>query len=283
MRGKLNFFWSSVSAVFLFFYILFKTGRSYELFGQFIVFCEAVFYEVISSPLELFVYLTFFLFSLSAVVFFLRFIKIKLLLLRQAEDLSCRSHFKNLLEELGLQDKVIVVKDKKPYAKVVGIASQKIVVSNALIESLDEKELKSVLLHEKSHFQNKDNFWRTFFFFLTHSTPFFILLKPLFDWMVFIQETKADEYAIRNLKTKKPLLFAMKKLVLYSKQDFYSAYGDNIEDRINFLVKKQMPAKFFFLIFSLLILFFIIILPAQAKQSKNQFCVKGTRCSIHCT
>ncbi len=284
MKNKLNLFLGLASGAFLALYFFVQTQGYYGLLGRFINFCLVFFYNLFNSTSEFVYYSFLFFFFVGFTLTLLQIIR-NLVFERKVfkNALKQDDFLKELSKELGLEGKVVVYKDNKPVAKVIGFFSPKIVLSSSFLKLLEEKELKAVLLHEKSHLKDKDNLSRIFFYFITYSTPFFLLLKPLFEWLKSSQELKADEYAFLRLKTKRPLYMAMKKLISKPGFGLLSSYSDSLDERLDSSVRAKVKIKVLFVLF-VFVFVFLVSLPMQvsSKESENAFCIKGTECWNHC-
>jgi len=117
------------------------------------------------------------------------------------------------LESLRIRNHVIAVRDVRPYALTVGLVTPKIIVSTRLIETLDDDELESVLLHERSHAVHRDPL--ALLFARTLAAGFFYLpiVKVLADRHRAAVELAADQYALARLSDPVSLSSAMLKLL----------------------------------------------------------------------
>ncbi|QJD83085.1 M56 family metallopeptidase [Cohnella herbarum] len=108
---------------------------------------------------------------------------------------------------------LIVVKQERMLAFTVGFRQPRIVLSTALIDRLDEQELRAVIEHESFHQINRD----TAKILLTRLISQALWFIPLARWSYLnykiISELAADEYAIHRTGSELGLGSAILKLI----------------------------------------------------------------------
>lgn len=83
----------------------------------------------------------------------MQFLKFKL-----RGSIAIDQNSEKLIENLGLQDKAVLVRSEKQFAFCLGIRTPKIYFSTGLVAQLFIKELEAVLRHEQYHLENYDTF-----------------------------------------------------------------------------------------------------------------------------
>ncbi len=183
-----------------------------------------------------------------------------------------------LVTALDLQGKVIQVKSRKLFAYCVGMKSPKIYVSSALISSVDSRELEAILLHEKSHLDNHDPFVLVLMSIVHSLFPYLPILSDFVRNFRIEREIQADQAAVYQQGEMKPLLSAMRKLLLIEDSDrFAFSLGmgelDTLEVRINMLLNKKLIHKKFHALniiattVTILVVGFMAIAPVHAIEN----------------
>ncbi len=177
---------------------------------------------------------------------------------------SIPSHLSNILERLGLTNKVTLIKDKNLFSFCCGILSPSIVVSTGLVKSLTDNELEAVLLHEQSHLISKDPIkvltgktFSSMFFFL----PIF---KELHKNIEAVNELLADQWAISHQENSAFLKGALKKILVSPQLNVASVSNasgpDYFEIRIHRLINPGTKYKFRLSLVSLLTTFLFVLI-----------------------
>lgn len=209
---------------------------------------------------------------------------------------------KKLVKEmaaLGLTDKVILIKDKNLFAFCYGIFSPRILLSTNLLNSLNNKELGAVLLHEQSHLVNRDTF--KVLIGKTFSSMFFFLpiFRELHKNTEAVNELLADQWAIGYQEKSTFLRGALKKILLSPQFNFATASNisgpDYFEIRIHRLVNPGLKYKSSISLKSLLtsIIFiflswFLLVTPVNAFHMDTQtnpdyfLCSEDQSCPNQC-
>ncbi|RMF22340.1 MAG: M56 family peptidase, partial [Cyanobacteria bacterium J083] len=92
-----------------------------------------------------------------------------------------------------------------PYSAEIGFWQSQLVISQGLIDTLDEQHLQAVIAHEQAHYYYRDTFW---FFWLGWLKQVFIWLpntKVLWEELLFLREIRADNRAKQQID---PILLA---------------------------------------------------------------------------
>lgn len=134
----------------------------------------------------------------------------KVSILEQKRSLP-QEKLENLLKELDLTDKLIVIKENKHIAFVIGILRPKIYISTKLVSDLSRKELEAVLLHEKHHLKEKHPAKLLLLSALQGSLFFFPIVKDIVAHIKISMEYEADRLVISQQGTKKHLLNTLNK------------------------------------------------------------------------
>lgn len=196
-------------------------------------------------------------------------------------------------ERLNLNEKVILVKERKLYSFCSGIFRPKIILSTALLRTLSKKELEAVLLHEQSHMLMRDPL--KVLLGKTVSSMFFFLpiFKELYKNIEATNELLADQWTMRSQKNSLFLRHALKKILAAPNINLLTASGisgsDYFEIRINRLINPAIKQRLRVSLFSLIttsafILTALLMLqsPASAFHTasieENEFC--ANQCEV---
>lgn len=195
-----------------------------------------------------------------------------------------------VIATLGLTNQIILVKNNNLFSFCCGIFSPYIVVTTGLVQSLTDKELEAVLLHEQSHLVSRDPI--KVLIGKTFSSMFFFLpvFRELHKNIEAVNELLADRWAINHQQKTTFLCGALKKILASPQIDFAtvsSASGPNyFEIRIHRLVNPGIKNKFRLSLVSLITTFLFIFLswfllqtPASAFHSVDQSC--SDQCHLH--
>lgn len=145
---------------------------------------------------------------------------------------------------LNLKNKIYVIVDVNLFSFCVGLISPRIVISSGLLESLSDKELEAVLLHEQAHIQHHDPL--KMMFGKTIASMFFFL--PIFGElnknMITVNELFADNWTIQMQQTSEFLKGAMRKILTAPQTALTSVPAisnpDSLEVRIYRLVNPNI-------------------------------------------
>lgn len=200
-----------------------------------------------------------------------------------------------MAKNLGILDKVEVVKSNSFSSFCYGFLNPRIRISSRVVNQLTVRQLKAVLIHESYHLENRDPL-KIFMSQIASSMFFFIpIIKDIKNYYILSKELTADQLAIDsnygfNLRQ------ALYK-TLTQKMQFVGvasfATASDLEQRISFLTKKQKPLvrfSLFRLLVSLVVFMFVFVvvtLPVYAmgdnKDSHTYFiCPFGGECARSC-
>lgn len=152
-----------------------------------------------------------------------------------------------IVEELGLRNKINIVKDKSKFSFCYGLFQPRICLSTGLLRSLNTDELRAVLLHESYHVKSHDPL--KIILGKTASMMFFFIpvLKDFQNFYAFSKEITADKLVINN-GYKQPLLSVLSKLLTAGSPKFSGvaalASVDDLEKRVLFLTGNQTKTTF---------------------------------------
>lgn len=206
---------------------------------------------------------------------------------------------KRIASELNLDGKVDIIKDKNRFSFCYGIIRPRICLSTGLIKTLNNKELKAVILHESYHLRNYDPLKIVIGASITRMLFFIPALKDLQKYYVLAKEIAADSIATQNVG-KQPLISSLSKLITLNNPKFSGvaafASRDDLEIRIKYLrgLQKQVlfrPSIFSISLSIIVILFLIVVLNApvhaigmdeQSKSTSYYVCPYDDRCLREC-
>ncbi len=98
-----------------------------------------------------------------------------------------------------------IVETPFPYSAQIGLWNPELVISQGLLETLDEEHLEAVLAHENAHSYYRDTFWFFCLGWLRQITFWLPYTEELWQELLFIRELRADQKAAENID---PLLLA---------------------------------------------------------------------------
>ncbi|MCL4417111.1 MAG: M56 family metallopeptidase [Patescibacteria group bacterium] len=232
--------------------------------------------------------------------FILQLIKTKIFIRKLLMNrVNTTLYLAKVLDKLGLTNKVILVNDNNLFSFCCGIFSPHIVVTTGLVQSLTDKELEAVLLHEQSHLLSRDpvkvligKTFSSMFFFL----PIFADLHKNIE---AVNELLADQWTISRQQNSTFLRGALKKILASPQLNFSTVSNasgpDYFEIRINRLVNPGTKHRlrlssvsfittFLFIFFS----WFLLQTPVSAfhmdsKSDSTYFlCSDNQSCSKQC-
>lgn len=220
-------------------------------------------------------------FSFGILSFLAQFYKTQKLVKKMSKNfVDMPAKLKNLAISLSLGNKVDVVEDKSLFSFCAGIFSPRIIITTSLVESLSERELEAVLLHEKAHLKARDPL--KLLFGKTISVIFFFLpiFKELYKNMNATNEILADRFAMQHQKDNSYLRTALRKILVIPQVELKTvpsiSHPDYLEIRIHRLVNPAVTKNFGVSLRNLLISASFIILslvfiqtPVRAFQVEN--------------
>ncbi len=239
------------------------------------------------------------LLTLAVMKLVITFFEVRRLRLRLTKQVKQHSQIKFLLNRLDLQNKVYIFSSQKLLAFCFGIRNPKIYVSTKILSTMTPKELEAILLHEKYHLENKDNFILLFAHTTSMLFPFFPLLSDLIHQYRIKREIEADRLAIKEMGDKIPMITVLSKLLSIPALSRLpvSALGDfdTLEERIRVLkndhkgFKRLSKLNLVISLLSVGVLATIIITPVQAvaiqgmgRNNTTMLCLSGDSCASWC-
>lgn len=117
--------------------------------------------------------------------------------LRSASMAEPPARLAQLAAGLGLSPDVLVLATDAPLAFCFGLLRPRICISTGLAETLTDKELKAVLLHEDHHRRHFDPLRGLLTEALAATFFFLPIASELRDWFLTTTELKADRHAAR--------------------------------------------------------------------------------------
>ena len=98
-----------------------------------------------------------------------------------------------------------------PYSAQIGFWQPELVISQGLLDSLDEEHLEAVLAHEKAHQHYRDTFWFFWLGWLRSLTSWLPYTETLWQELLLLREMRADRQAIQEVD---PLVLAESLLMV---------------------------------------------------------------------
>jgi Zn-dependent protease with chaperone function len=98
-----------------------------------------------------------------------------------------------------------------PYSAQIGFWRSQLVVSQGLMELLDEEHLASVLAHEQAHDNYRDTFWFFWLGWLRTITAWLPQTQELWQELLFLRELRADQKAVETVD---PLVLAESLMIV---------------------------------------------------------------------
>jgi Zn-dependent protease with chaperone function len=105
------------------------------------------------------------------------------------------------------------------FAGQIGFWQPELVVSQGLIESLDEPHLRSVIAHEEGHYIYRDTFWFFWLGWVRCCTAWLPNTDALWQELLILRELRADAHAALQVD---PLVLAESLLMVVSNQSLSS-------------------------------------------------------------
>lgn len=140
-----------------------------------------------------------------------------------------------------------------PYSAQIGFWRSQLVISQGLLDSLDEQHLEAVLAHEQAHAHYRDTFWFFWLNWLKVLTSWLPYTEALWQELLFLREIRADEKAkesVDSLVLAESLLQVVQQATNSSSGDitkgFSAAFNSNLlahrlEERINNILDESNP------------------------------------------
>lgn len=152
-------------------------------------------------------------------------------------------HVQRIIDTLHLGNRVHLVRNQQPFSFCAGSITPHIIMTTALVSTLDDKELEAVLFHEQFHLRHRDPL--KILFGKTVSVMFFFL--PIFSElsrnMVGTNELLADAWTTAQQGETKSLRGALKKILIASPVRYAGvaaiANPDHLEVRVYTIAQPQ--------------------------------------------
>src|SRR3989344_2713288 len=106
---------------------------------------------------------------------------------------------RKLSEKHDLRGKIIAIDEPKPRAFCLGIFYPNIYISTGLLKLMNEKEIESIILHEKSHLLSHDSFYIAILSLAKYLFFLFPIIGDIVKNTLLNREIKADKFAISIL------------------------------------------------------------------------------------
>lgn len=188
-----------------------------------------------------------------------------------------------LSNELDLQNKVLICQNNHPFAFCFGFINPKIYLSTGLVKILSKKEIEAVLRHENYHLKNKDAMVGFFATIAQSLFPFLPIISDIAKHHRIQNEIAADKSATMAMRSSKPLISVLRKIVAYEPIKPFAltaflAEWDSLEIRIKKLVNQKtnagkIPTRNVLLsLLSIFTLSVLVITPVRAFElhAKNE-------------
>ncbi|MCZ8188683.1 MAG: M56 family metallopeptidase [Microcystis sp. LE19-338.1B] len=140
-----------------------------------------------------------------------------------------------------------------PYSARVGFWKSELIVTQGLLNLLDQEHLQAVLAHEQAHQEYHDTFWFFWLGWLRSMSSWLPNSENLWSELVFLRELRADKYAsgqVDYLLLAESLLLVAEKVNQVAEINFSNsccvALSDNslnnrLLERIDALVESEKP------------------------------------------
>lgn len=281
--------------------VFFKTVP--YLYSHAVYVCQETFSNVLfgishSIPLLL-ITLVIMILLLGFISLWIQALKTKTYLKKLGKKISIPYDVEAVIEKLGLEDKVDIVRDKSKLSFCYGLFQPRICLSTGLVRSLNRRELKAVLLHESYHAKNHDPL--KIILGKTASVMFFFIpvLKDFQNFYAFSKEVTADKL-VTSYGYKQSLLFVLSKLLVAGQPKFAGvaalASVEDLEKRVLYLTGNQKkaayrPSVLNISLSALVVLFSLVIVNAPVYAVKDDkgsmehslfICPFGNKCTLSC-
>lgn len=106
-----------------------------------------------------------------------------------------------------------------PFSALIGFWEPELLVSQGLLNTLDNDHLEAVFKHELGHYYYRDTFWFFWLGWIRSYTAWLPHTEALWQELLLLREMRADRWAARQVD---PLLLAESLLVVVSTLPVYS-------------------------------------------------------------
>lgn len=152
-----------------------------------------------------------------------------------------------------------------PFSAQIGFWNSELVVSQGLLDKLDQTHLDAVFAHEQAHYYYRDTFWFFWLGWLRRLTFWLPNTKDLWEELLLLREIRADRWAASQID---PLVLAESLLLVVSSpmilsEDFTAGFSYNVSrhrlnERIDaILAEPESSVQSSFLVWSWVILVFL--------------------------
>lgn len=107
--------------------------------------------------------------------------------------------------------KVHIVANSLPYSAQIGWWQPKLVITQGLLDILDQEHLEAVLAHEQAHLDYRDPFWFLWLGWLRSFTAWLPQTEILWQELLLLREMRADRQAAQQVD---PLILAESLLMV---------------------------------------------------------------------
>ncbi|MBD2602830.1 M56 family metallopeptidase [Microcystis viridis] len=140
-----------------------------------------------------------------------------------------------------------------PYSARVGFWKSELIVTQGLLNLLDQEHLQAVLAHEQAHQEYHDTFWFFWLAWLRSMSSWLPNSENLWSELVFLRELRADKYAsgqVDYLLLAESLLLVAEKVNQVAEINFSDSccvalndhsLNNRLLERINALVESENP------------------------------------------
>lgn len=128
------------------------------------------------------------------------FLTVSVILLVQLALQAQRSfqQVKQMPEATILETPVRLLEHSTPYIAQIGFWNPELVLSEGLLETLDESHLQVALTHEQAHRHYRDTFWFFWLGGLRRLTAWLPKTEVLWQELILLRELRADRWAARQ-------------------------------------------------------------------------------------
>lgn len=119
----------------------------------------------------------------------------------------------------------IVIQDEAFLALVLGVWKPKIVVSAAVFNLCNEREVEAILLHERYHCRNRDNLKLFLSVLMVDAFGYLPIVKSIVRYYQISKELLADRYAIKQMGNETDLGNVLLKITKLAKTVPYRTAG----------------------------------------------------------
>jgi Zn-dependent protease with chaperone function len=134
-----------------------------------------------------------------------------------------------------------------PYSARVGFWKSELIVTQGLLNLLDQEHLQAVLAHEQAHQEYHDTFWFFWLGWLRSMSSWLPNSENLWSELVFLRELRADKYAsgqVDYLLLAESLLLVAEKVNQVAEINFSvsdNSLNNRLLERIDALVESEKP------------------------------------------